>query len=126
MTKSKLKTFNCFLPKNNNYYYGVRGLRNDKITVTIIHSSGESTLSPRRGSFVERRGRDKIPPRNWVERMAFRHRFKVVERSFLWKLTYYLCIKWLTTNLSTALIRKWPLNSRFTAKQFFLLPSTGI
>ena len=57
MTKSKLKTFNCFLPKNNNYYYGVRGPRNDKIIVTIIHSSGESTLSPRRGVICGKEGK---------------------------------------------------------------------
>ena len=51
-----------------------------------------------------------------VERMAFRERVKVVERSFLWKLTYCLHIKWLVTALSATLMRKWLLNSWFTTK----------
>ena len=105
---------------------GTWGLRKTKNTMTIIRSLSESTLNSRSGSASEEGGKGRNLLEDRVKKMPFEEKVKVFERSFLWKPTYYLRIKWLPITLSAALMRKWHLNSGFTAKQPFLPPSIGV
>ena len=71
---------------------GGRGPRKDKTIVTNVFL-GWKHFKPEEGGRPWRGGEEtKYLLEIWVERMVFRERFEVVERRFLWKLTYYLCI----------------------------------